>query len=272
MKPPHRSPLDLDHEEQQARLAELRARFDHNTGRLWLTPDGLKLWLDASVETHPLSRLDASSRTEAERLHAHGLLTEDGDVPENARPAVEAVRNALCTFDIEAAVGPAPRHFRAWIGHECAVLFRSDPPWAGVEPTAEAMASHQTPPGQRRELRIVPRDWPPVAAARWVMLTPRRVFEPLTLTVPAELFHRRLVDHTTPPPDDAHPRLVEIWNEPMFTWGLTVSPTTDTVLVLDAGNAGHRQVVADGEQVVLHALPSLALWNGIVDMLERALN
>lgn len=271
MTVPRRSPLDLDDDVQQARFEALRARFDHAGPGLWLTPRGLKLWLDASVEPHAPDRLPEAAREEADRLRTHGLLTTDGAVPDEARAAVEAVRHPLCTFDIEATVGATARHFRAWFGHHCAVLFRTDPPWLGVDSTADGVAGHRTPPGEQRELRVVGRDWPPVAAARWVGLTPRRVMEPLTLTLPAELFQRRLVDHTVPLPEGAHPRLAEIWREPLITWGVTVSPTTDTALVLDAGQAGHRQVVTDGEQVVLHALPSLALWNGLVGMVQRAL-
>ncbi|PSL02779.1 hypothetical protein CLV30_10986 [Haloactinopolyspora alba] len=265
------SPLGLESQRKQQVQEQLRARFE-SAERLWLTPEGLKAWLDAAVDPVPLDRVDSALRDETERLRRFELLADDGSVPEHIRPAVDAVREPLCTIDIEAAVGHAPRHFRAWIGPSCAVLFCTDAPWRDVEPTAEALAGHDTSPGRELSLQIVPREQPILAAARWALVTPRRVLAPATLEVPAEPFTRRLVDHTVAVPSGAHERLAEIWSQPLFTWGLTVSPTNDSFMVLDAGASGHRQVVTDGDRVTLHALPSLALWDGIVRTVANALD
>lgn len=271
MSAPGPSPLGLDPERKQQIVAGLSERFERRE-RLRLSPEGLKYWLDAAVDPLPPERAQADVRDDADSLLRFGLLAEDGTVPDDIRPAVEAVREPLGTIDIEAAVGRSARHFRSWIGASCAVLFCTDPPWSDVEPTAEAVAGHDHAPGRERDLQIVPREQPAVAAARWALVTPRRVLAPATLEVPAEAFTRRLVDHTVALPDGAHPRLAEIWAQPLFTWGLSVSQTNESVLVLDAGHCGHRQVFSEGDQVILHALPSLALWDGMVRMLANALD
>lgn len=271
MRARRRPRLDAKPDIDQERLARLRTRFER-TERLWLSPEGLKFWLDASVEPHPPGQADLALSDEIARLRRFELLTADGHVPDEVRPAIDAIREPLCTIDIEASVGRSLRHFRSWVGRSCAVLFTTDTPWADVEPTAESVASADQAPGRARALQIVTRDQPLLAAARWALVTPRRVLEPMTLELGADIFTRRLADHTVPVPVRAHERLTEIWAEPMFTWAYSVSPTNESFLVLDAGRYGHRQVVMDGDQVVLHALPPLALWNGMVATMANALD
>lgn len=265
------SPLAIDPHRQQKLFDQLQARFEQREA-LRLTPQGLKSWLDAAVDPLPPERVAPSVRDEVARLRHFGLLTDGGSVPAEVRPAVDAVREPLCTIDIEAAVGRAACHFRAWVGAQCAVLFYTDSPWSVVEPTAEAVARYDQSPGSARELRIVPRDQPILAAARWALVTPRRVVAPEVLEIPAGVFTRRLVDHTVSPPARSPDLLSKIWTQPLFSWGFTISPTQESVMVLDAATCGHRQVIAVGDHVQLHALPSLALWDGMVRMLANALD
>src|SRR5699024_6462577 len=134
--------------------------------------------------------VEASVRPEAEALEQAGLVSATGEIPDDARPVLSAVREPVCTVDVEAAVGVTGRTFRAWVGTDVAVIFASDPPWSGVEPTAEATASFAMPPPAARELRVVDPEWVPVALARWASITPRQVREPAELSVAADTFQR----------------------------------------------------------------------------------
>lgn len=234
------SPHALSEAERERRFASLRA-WAVGPGELRLTAEGILLFAQAARTPQPPYELPPAAGEQVERLVRAGLLKGDGLVAQAAEEAVEALLAPNVLLQLEVAQGRGSARWLGWLGAARAFVASTDTP--ALDPADDPWQVAASPrAGDEMNVEIVAPGWAPLAAARWLGITPRPPQPSGELRLPQSLLDHRLGDATCPPPAEASPALSVAWTQPMILWAATASPGEGALVILDAAAAGLWQV------------------------------
>jgi hypothetical protein len=231
-----------------------------------LTEAALRLLLDLAGTP----RVPEESRAELQQLIAAGLAGSDGRLVPDAAGIVEVMRQPAIWLRIEAIAGQRLGPWKAWLSQQRAVIV-----------VQSGAADHYI-------LQTAVPGWVPVAAIRWLGISPRDTLAGRPVLPMATLL-RWLDEPDTPLPGDdsvlsggplpggdarsgGDPVLAAIWAQPGRLWAVDVEPGAGRVLVLDAAEAGLWRVSADDadDSAALTPLPPRIFWRLLLTLIARA--
>lgn len=211
-------------------------------------------------------------RPDREELARAGLLGPDGRLNPAAKDVADAVRRPSVQLAIEVAAGQSVRALKAWLGFRRAVILAQPSPAIMAANSPHDVAERAPLTLAEYALDVVVPGWVPVAAVRWLGFGPRE--SPVgNCRLPLPVLLRRVADAGVPVPAD-DPVLAGLWGEPLQLCAISVQPSGERVLLLDAARTGLWLLSPDeGDPeptAVLTPLPSHAVWRLLLTLITGA--